>query len=636
MQKPAPPEEIKTTEELYLAGSRILQFHNPTLDAMDYFEEALKRDPDDIRSNIAVGNIHLKNWEYAAARKYFDRAVKRLTRDHTRPSDCEAFYLLGLTLKKLEQYEESVDALYRATWDYAWHSAAYLELARISSLRGDYRKALEQVNQSLSTNSNNNSALNLKASLQRKLGDFIGAKSTIEPLLESDPLDFRAGNELYLVEKESGNSLGSDRLLSALGMKMRDFGQNYLDLAAGYLSEGLYTEAEDVLNRFPGKNQEVGYYLGYLQDKKGNKNEAGTYFREASEMPVDYGFPFRRESLEVLERAARYDPEDARPDYYLGNLLFDRQPEKAIGCWEKAVALDPSLATAWRNLGWGYYHHFNDIPRAIGAYEKALAVTRDEPVYYSELDPLYEMNNTPIATRAKLFESANEVVKKRDDAFVRQILVLNLAGESEKAVEYLSTSNFHFREGSSRVRDITVDARLLLGKKHLEQSRYDQALEQFLALIEDQGDAGSGRGDQRSPQVNYFIGLAYEAMGNGAEAESHFRMSADQALRNIDFVSYYQGLSYLKIGNKTKADEIFTALTEEGSKRMNQGSEVDFFAKFGERETASVQLSNANLLLGLGSKGLGNTGKARETLQKAVNLSASNLWAAVELGSMER
>ncbi len=86
------------------------------------------------------------------------------------------------------------------------------------------------------------------------------------------------------------------------------------------------------------------------------------------------------------------------------------------------------------------------------------------------------MNNTPIDTRARLFESRHDIVKQRDDSFVREILVLNLSGQSEKAVDYLKSSSFHFREGSSRVRDITVDAYLLLGKKYLAEKKYDQAL----------------------------------------------------------------------------------------------------------------------------------------------------------------
>ncbi len=85
--------------------------------------------------------------------------------------------------------------LYRATWDYAWHSAAYLELARISSIKGDLQKALEQVNESLSTNSRSNSAIGLKSSILRRLGNYKEAIEALGDLPENDPLDFRAGNE---------------------------------------------------------------------------------------------------------------------------------------------------------------------------------------------------------------------------------------------------------------------------------------------------------------------------------------------------------------------------------------------------------------------------------------------------------
>lgn len=631
VKKPDAPRDMRTIEELYLAGSRILQFYNPTLNAMDYFSEVLIRDPNDVRTNVAVGNIHLKNGEYNIARKYFGTAIKRLTKDYTRPSNCEALYLQGLTLKALELYDEAIDTLYRATWDYAWHSAAYLELARISCMKGDLPKALYQVNESLSTNARNNSAISLKASIQRKLVDFEGATATLTGITENDPLDFRIGNEVYLLAKESGKTQKSEELLVGLNHKMRDFDQNYLELAVGYMNDGLFAESEEVLLRFKGKNQMVSYYLGYLQDKKGNKWEAEKLFKEASAQSVDYGFPFRLEDVKVLNLASKYHRDDAKPFYYLGNLLYDKQPQKAIENWEMAVKLDPALAIAWRNLGWGYSQHSHDIQKAINAYEKAVSIKKDEPVYYAELDPLYEMNNSPIEKRASLFEGRNEIVRQRDDAFVRQIMVLNLAGESEKAVEYLSKSNFHFREGSSRVRDITVDANLLLGKKLLKENKKEQALEQFMAAIETPENSKSRMGDARSPQVNYFIGLAYEALGNKAKAKTYFTMSADQSIRESDYIAYYQGLSYQKLGNKVKASECFNKLIEEGHQRLNKGSETDFFAKFGEKEAASVQMSNAHLLVGLGQKGLGNVNAATENLKKAVELSASNLWATIEL-----
>ena len=87
----------------------------------------------------------------------------------------------------------------------------------------------------------------------------------------------------------------------------------------------------------------------------------------------------------------------------------------------------------------------------------------------------------------------------------------------------------------------------------------------------------------------------------------------------------------MKLGNKTKAAEYFNALISEGDKQIKQGSEVDFFAKFGERESENVRLSNAYLLKGLGYKGLGDKTAANENLKKAVELSASNLYAKVEM-----
>jgi hypothetical protein len=107
-------------------------------------------------------------------------------------------------------------------------------------------------------------------------------------------------------------------------------------------------------------------------------------------------------------------------------------------------------------------------------------------------------------------------------------------------------------------------------------------------------------------------------------------MAADDQSRQVSYIKYYQGLSCLKIGNKTKANEIFNSLVSEADNRIKRGEEVDFFAKFGESEAANVQLSNAYLLKGLGYKGMGEKEKTAENLRKAMELSASNLYAKVE------
>jgi tetratricopeptide (TPR) repeat protein len=601
---------------------------------MDYYNEALSRDPGDIRTNIAVGNFHLTNGNYALARKYFATALKRLARDYTRPSDCEAFYLQGLTLAALRLTEEATDTLYRATWDYAWHSAAFLELARISSGKGDYARALDQIEESLSTNSRNNRAVAMKASYQRRLGDQKSALKTIGDLYLSDPLDFRIANEVYLINRESGNEAEASFLLKRLTEKMRDYDQNYLELAVAYLNDGLAGEAEEVLLRFQGNNPIMGYYLGYIEDMKGNNAMAGDYFKRASEQPVDYTFPFRFETLRVLEKALEYNSSDSRAYYYMGNILYDKQPARAIECWEAAVRNDSSLAIAYRNLGWGYHRHYNDLPKAISFYEKAFSLDRNEAIWYTELDALYEVTNTTLDRRLALFENSNDVVRNRDDAFVRQITVLTMAGRPDRAVEFLEGKSFSYREGNSRVREVIIDAQLMLGKKYFEEKNYRKALEHFLQARVPDEEAGSARSGNRDIQVNYYIGLAYEALRNNAKARTYFRMAADQNMRRSGYMTYYQGLSLLKLGNNEKAEEIFTTMVAEGESQINRtAGGSDFFAIFGEREAAGSRNSMAYTIRGLGYKGLGDNARAEEDLRKAVELSYSNLWANAELNT---
>jgi tetratricopeptide (TPR) repeat protein len=636
VKRPPLPADIDTNEELFLTGRRIEQFYNPSLNPMDYYLEALKRDSLDIRSNTAAGNISLKNGDYKAARSYFTSAISRLARDHTRPETCEAFYLEGLTLKSLELYDDAVDTLYRATWDYAFHSAAYLELARISSIKGDLQKALDQINESLSTNSRNNSAICFKSSILRRLDRLNEAIEITEKLLKNDPLDFRAGNELYLSLIKSEKNGESEKVLNDLRLKMRDSDQNYLELGIGYLNDGLNDEAEDVFRRFPGKNPLICYYLGYILDKNGKKEESSVLFKEGSALSVDYVFPFRLETIKVLRLVSKYFPEDAKPWYYLGNLFYDKQPDYALECWENAVMLDPSLAIAYRNLGWGYYQHQGKGLKAIESYEKAIALKKDEPVYYEELDALYEMSNSPIGKRLTLFEGNNETVSKRDDAFARQITVLTLAGKPDKAVEYLTGRNFSYREGSSRVRDIIIDAHLMFGEKYYYSGDYKKALEQFLLAQVPEEEAGGSRSGNRNLQVSYFIGKAYEALGKKSIAKRYFTQSVSQESRLLNYIKYYQGLSFEKLAKKKEADEIFNTLITEGDRLIEQraSATLDFFAKFGEREAENARISNAYLLKGLGYKGLGNLELAKENLLKAVELSASNLYAIEELRNL--
>ena len=628
----AAPEDLETIEELYLTGQRVEQFYAPRYDQMDWYREALRRDPYDIRTNTAVGNNYLKNGDYHTARSYFSRAINRLTANYTRPSDGEALYLQGLTLKALGLFDEAADTLYRASWNYAYHSAAYYELAQISVMRGDLHRALYQVKESLSTNARNNRAIALKAAIQRQLGNYDGAIATLETVFDADPLDFRAKNEYFLIAKESGDQQKATKLKASLIKLMRDFDENYLELAYGYLSDGLLAEAEDVLKRFNGHNPLFDYYLGYIYARYGNTAEALKHFQAAASQPVDYIFPHRLKTVDVLKTALQHNPGDGKAYYYIGNILYDKQPAYAIENWEHAIQHQPALAIAYRNLGWGYYRHYGDGERAISFYEKAISLNNQEAIYYAELDALYEMRNTPIEVRLKLFDGNNDVVIKRDDAFIRQIEVLTLAGQPDKAVGFLEGVELAYREGTSRAREIIIDAQLMMGKKNFEEGRYEEALNYFLEAQVPEEEAGSVRSGNRDLQVNYYIGLAYEALGRQSEARSFFTLASGQELRrNTGYMAYYMGLSHLRLSNSSKAKEVFESMIAEANEQLDSSTFSETGVIFGEREAENTRRSRSYTMRGLGYKGLGQMDQATRDLKQAVDLSYSNLWAKTEL-----
>jgi len=95
----------------------------------------------------------------------------------------EAYYQLGLSLRAQGKLDEAYDAFYQAIWDYAFHSAAYYQLAELSCRKQNFTSALEQIEQSLSTNALNIKALNIKAVILRKLKRFEETKQIVVDVL---------------------------------------------------------------------------------------------------------------------------------------------------------------------------------------------------------------------------------------------------------------------------------------------------------------------------------------------------------------------------------------------------------------------------------------------------------------------
>lgn len=637
VEPPAKPKDIKTLEELYLTGLRVEQIHNPTVDPAAYYQEAIRRDPGDSRCNTMLGIHANKEGRYAEAESYLRNAIERVSAEYTRPRNVEAVYQLGVALRAQHKDDEAYDAFYRATWDQAFHSAAYYQLAEISASQGDHVQALEQATQALSTCTLDTKALGLKAGILRLLGRAAQAEKTASIVLKIDPLDFRAMNELSLSQTLQGKSDAAAATRGRMAKLMRGNVQSYLELASDYFAAGMWEDATAVLRRpiesnmpFATTYPMLHYYLGYALTQEGRTGDARSSFATAASAPADYCFPFRLEGLDVLKAALASNPRDARAYYYLGNLLFDLQPDQAIEYWQQSRKLDDSLATVHRNLGWASYRVKNDVAGAIESYEKALACDNDDPRLFLELDRLYEVGNTPPAKRLAMLQPNHDVVAQREDSFQREIMVLILMGDYDRAIQYLENNSFHPQEGrSTEVHGIFADAHLLEGLHLMDAGKAREALSHFLRADEypEHHWVGRPKNDPRAAEVAYFTANAYAALGEEDKAREYFEKAVEQEATRPE-AKFYRAMSLQRLDREDEAKEIFQGLVDTGRRRLEQGESSDFFAKFGEKQTRQARTASAHFLLGLGYLGQGMTDQAKQAFQQAHQLNLADPWAA--------
>ncbi len=530
---PPAPADVKTTEELYLIGLRAAQFHDPVLNPEAYWQEALRRDPSDTRVNTALGIDRFRKARYGEAEQFLRKAIDRLTDRYTSPKEAEPLYYLGATLQAQGRNEEAFAVYSKAAWSQPWKSAAYFGLAGIATGRGNLSQALDLAERALDANGSNLRAQNLKVALLRRLGRKQEALRLLATSVHrTDPLDVRAMAERWLLTRDPAD----DSKLTAV---MTEHPATAQETAAEYLDSGLWQDGMDVLLRVARPGRQIhpmaGYYLSYFARKLGRNEEAAEFQARAMAAPPDYVFPFQNEAIPVLRAAMEANPKDPRAPYYLGNLLYDWQPEEAARMWTASVALDPLFAIAHRNLAVAYAHAeaAPDLARAIAALETAVGLERKYALHFAELDDLYEQVGTPLEKRLPLFEKNAAVVAQRDDAENRMIGLMVALGKYDEAIGIMTGRKFAVAEGANlNVAEHWADAHVLRARQRIRAGQFAQALEDLKAAATVPPNL-PGTGGRANAEAAYWTGAAYEGLGDRARAIEACRSAGASGGRGV-------------------------------------------------------------------------------------------------------
>ena len=249
------PKDIASIEQLYLTGLHLEQYRHATYNPMDYYEEALRREPGDVRCNNAMGLLLMRKGQFAKAEGYFRKAVETLTERNPNPYDGEPYYNLGWSCLMQDKTDEAYDAFFKSAWNAAWQDAAYYNLAAIDCRRGNFEKALDLIDRSLVRNWHHHKARQLKASILRHLGRKEEALELIAESLKIDRFNMGCRFEQYLLT-------GENHVLEEMQQLMRGAAHVYIEYALDFAQAGLYDEAINLLEGYAATQSSV--YRWYI------------------------------------------------------------------------------------------------------------------------------------------------------------------------------------------------------------------------------------------------------------------------------------------------------------------------------------------------------------------------------------
>ena len=452
------PPEAGFGADDFVALASDQESNGEMLVALRTYQRGLARFPESIALNRGAGRLQVVLKQYGAALPHLSKALSWASNDH------EAAYYLGLA-EAAEQDDRSARThLEFAQQSQRFHGAALMALAELEGRAGNHHRALGLVQAVIEVAPNLLRAGEMELAWLRSLGRQADAKARAAYWQKKDPTD-------SFIRYQAVKLGATDPSLWA---HLAGDPQRILEIAAEYISMGLYADALDLLShKYPSGPQVVSepgtlhptsdpliaYYRGYCRYLLGHDGRAD--FDAASAMPTTYVFPNRRESFSVLRRALEVNPQDATAHFLMGSLYLSAgETGPALEQWEAARRLKPAIPTLHRNMGYTALLSGEPPQRAIDLFREGMKYDGNNVDVYLGLEQAMEKAGQPASERARVLQSYPGL-RSAPAAFVfRLVQVLSQAEEFESAEKLLEHRFLPREEGGTTVGEAYVTLRL--------------------------------------------------------------------------------------------------------------------------------------------------------------------------------
>jgi tetratricopeptide (TPR) repeat protein len=495
--EPADPATIASIDELFYTGQYLDQYRHATRAPEPYWEEALRRDPGDVRCNVALSGRLERAGLHADAETHLRTAIDRLLARVPNPADGEAHYRLGITLVNQGRDAEAQGYLAKATWNDAWRVPAGHAMARLHARAGDLAASRDALLELLRHNPEHLQANALLALILRTLGAPADADRVLAEQLARDPLD-------QWTRHLAGLELSTDAP-TVLDVALEYAETGYTDTALELLASAAAASTSTALGQVQVAPL-AHYHRAQLFDAAGRSDEAAAARQEARTVDARHCLPSRLADVAALEGALRADGTDARAAALLGSWYYDKKRyADAITVWQAAASHAPDAPTAalvHRNLGIAAYNVQHDPAAALTHFEAAVAHCPHDAKLLYEHDQLLARTGATPADRLDRLEAHRQLAGLRDDLTVVHAGLLTAVGRPAEAFDLMLGRVFQPWEGG--------EGQVLLAWQNATTALATQAL--------DAGDPAAALGFVRSaiapPQS---LGEARHPLANSAD-----------------------------------------------------------------------------------------------------------------------
>jgi tetratricopeptide (TPR) repeat protein len=455
IERPNKAEGDASDDLFILAGE--LEKRRSYQRALETYLELLEDEPLHLKALERVAELYFRRGEFDKALDYTRKVLKV---DTYSPG---TNFIYGNLQKIKGNLTDAKDGFRWAMRSLEYHAASLQLLSEISLMEGNPELAQSLAERSLAYNSLNLNAYKSLAIALRKLDNHQYAEEILADILEIDPLDHFALFERYLLEPDGGLTTFNISFQNEMA------NEEYLELGLFYAKMGLKDEANQVLEQVPAYPV-IHYWLAWLN--KEDQEKSKTYLALALEANPEFVFPYRSETLMVLDWASQQIP-SWKSDYYSALILWNRgRNEEALDLlekWEEEPEFSPFYYARACLKGINSDMGLEDMKRA-------LAVGPGQWRIYKELANIYSQRND--------LQSALEISEKGHEKFPGNFILnigyskaLTNTGHHEKSLEVITNTNVLPYEGERSAQRIFVYNCLMLAFDSYQKGDFDSALE---------------------------------------------------------------------------------------------------------------------------------------------------------------